>query len=53
MICEGQIALVKGLDGPYVLPIAVIQVRLDVHAHVLCARDDLAAKVICLHVIWI
>lgn len=46
VVCEGQVGLVEGLDGSNVLPVAVIEVGLDVHAHVLRARDHLAAKVV-------
>lgn len=43
---ERQVGLVEGLHGPDVLPVAVVQVGLDVHAHVLRAGNHLAAKVI-------
>ena len=45
-VCEGQIGLVEGLHSPNVLPVAIVQVCLYVHAHVLGTRDDLTAKVV-------
>ena len=45
-VCEGQVGLIEGLHGSNVLPVAIIQVCLDVHAHVLRARDHLTAEVI-------
>ena len=46
VVCEGQVGLIECLHSSNVLPVAVVKVSLDVHAHVLRTRDDLAAKVI-------
>ena len=45
-VCESKVGFIEGLYCPNVLPVAIIQVRLNVHAHVFCAWNDLAAKVI-------
>ena len=47
-VCEGEVGVIEGLNGPNVLPVAVVQVGLHMHAHVLGARDDLAAEIVCL-----
>jgi len=49
-VCEGQIGLVEGLHSPNVLPVAIVQVCLYVHAHILGTGDDLTAKVVGLQV---
>jgi len=47
-VCEGQVGLIEGLHSSNVLPVAIVQVCLYVHAHVLGTGDDLTAKVVCL-----
>lgn len=46
VVCEGQVGFIEGLHSSDIFPVAIVKVSLDVHAHVLRTRDDLAAKVI-------
>ena len=46
LVCERQVGLIEGLHGSNVFPIAVVQVRLHMHANVLRAGDHFAAKVV-------
>ena len=41
-----EVGVVEGLDGTDILPVTIVQVRLDVHAHVLGRGNDLAAEVV-------
>jgi len=41
-----QVRVVERLNGTDILPVAVVQESLDVHAHVLGGGDDLAAEVV-------
>ena len=41
-----EVGLVECLDGTDILPVTIVQVRLDVHAHVLGRGNDLTAEVV-------
>ena len=41
-----QVGVVKRLDGSDILPVPVVQERLDVHAHVLGGGDNLTAEIV-------
>lgn len=46
LVCERQVGLIEGLNGSDIFPVTVIEVRLHVHADVLCTWDDFAAKIV-------